>query len=85
MNDSSRTVRLNEFPQTEGAILAAVYQKVKYTERDGKWREFKGKVMVKGRPYDVQIVFMLNGSYLTIKDSHVENFHESLILPPSYN
>lgn len=85
MNDSNRTVRLRDFPKVEAAILQAVYQKVKYTERDGKWREFKGKVIVKGKPYDVEIVFRLNGSYFTIKDSHVENFHESLILPPSYN
>lgn len=77
--------RLRDFPKVEAAILKAVYSKVKYTERDGKWREFKGKVIVKGKSYDVQIVFRLEGNYLKIKDSKVENFNDSIILPPTYN
>lgn len=76
-------VRLRDFPKLEAAILQKVYHLVKDVPKDGQWREFKGKVMVKGRPYDVNLTFRLDGQFMQIEKSHVENFEQKLILPAS--
>ncbi len=76
-----------EFPPVEASILKALYSKVKDTPKDGAWREFKGVLHVKGRPYSMECLFMLDGLHLNIRKSQVtstQNKEKSLLMVPSY-
>lgn len=80
--------RVWEFPPVERSILKALYARVKDTPKDGRWREFKGFLMVKGRPYQMECLFRLDGLHLNIRQSQVssENIpkEKSRLLVPDY-
>jgi|HubBroStandDraft_3_1064219.scaffolds.fasta_scaffold918283_2 hypothetical protein len=81
--------RAFEFPPVEQSILKALYSKIKHTPKDGQWREFKGVLSVKGRPYVLECLFMLDGLHLNIRKSQVTSQHnkpveKSRLLVPDY-
>jgi hypothetical protein len=77
-----------EFPPVERSILKALYSKVKDVPKDGQWREFKGTLNVKGRPYHMECLFMLDGLHLNIRKSQVSSDNipkeKSRLLVPDY-
>lgn len=76
-------IRIKDFPKLEAAILKAVFDIVKDTPKDGKWRLFKGRVKVKGRPYDMECLFLIDGTFFNIQKSQVKS--EGNILIPYVN
>jgi hypothetical protein len=83
-----KVTRAWEFPPVEATILKALYAKVKQTPKDGMWREFKGTLNVKGRPYHMECLFRLDGQHLSIRKSQVSSSQipkeKSRLLVPDY-
>lgn len=83
-----KVTRAWEFPPVEATILKALYAKIKHTPKDGVWREFKGTLNVKGRPYFMECLFRLDAQHLSIRKSQVTSsppFKEkSRLLVPDY-
>lgn len=77
-------IRTKDMPPLEATILKALYQKVKKIPKDGQWRTFKGKVKIKGRPYDLECIFMIDDLFLNIKSSKINSTNNSKILVPKY-
>lgn len=76
--------RTKDMKPLEANIIKALYDKVKNTPKDGQWREFKGTVRVKGRPYSLVCIFRLDGMFLKIRKSEVKSDNNSKLLLPSY-
>lgn len=78
-------MRIHDFPALEGAVLKAIYKKVKGSPKDGRWREFKGTIKIKGRHYEMECVFMLDETFLNIRQSKVKSNDNKIIMPSYIN
>lgn len=77
--------RGNEFSPIEATMLKLMWQEVKQTPKDGRWRNFTSTMEYLGEVFDVKCSFRFEGEYLSLAEKSIERQRKTLIIPPIYH
>ena len=75
--------RIKDFPTLERHLLKLMFEQIRHKYKYGQWHEFKGKLKIKDRLYQLQCLFLLTNDFLTIKKSSIIDPQSRIILPAS--